>query len=85
MTAQHSPSPGSIAPVRMELNDAQSVQPCRRFLIQWDLVNGRRACFLAEEFIAELLEQFVCLHVHAAKLNFLLPNSPNRCTSSLAS
>ena len=52
--------------------------------------SSRCVHFLAEECVAEFLEQFVCFHwfwfvLYAARLNFLRPSSPNRCTSSVAS
>ena len=54
----------SVAPVLMELNDTQSIQQWdhRSFLIRWGANSGRSVHFLAEEFAAELLEQFVCFH-----------------------
>lgn len=47
----------------MELNNAQAVQQSdrRRFFIQRDL-DSRRVHFLAEQFVAELLNQFDCFH-----------------------
>ena len=82
----------------MELNDAQTIEDpegdLRCLRVRCELgygchaTNSRCVHFLAEERVAEFLEQFVCFHWfvgQAARLNFLLPSSPNRCTSSVAS
>src|ERR1035438_3308170 len=87
----------SVLPVFMKLNDAQTiVDPegdLRDLRVRCELGHGcqitSRRCvdFLAEECVAELLEQFACFHWlswfvgQAARLNFLRPSSPNRCTS----
>ena len=85
----------SVAPVLMESNHAQTVEDregdLRGLYFRCWVDRGcyrpisRVVPLLAEELTAELFDQCACFHNHAARLNFLRPNSPNRCTSSVAS
>ena len=72
ITTQHSPISvafyflgGSIPPVFMELDDVQPiVNPgnLHRLFLRYQVTSSRGDRFLAEQFMAEFLEQFVGFH-----------------------